>query len=101
MVFGPSDPIVYEANYELKYWASIEFGHFQGQWELPPNIPEPCVLEFVMRSKVDIDHSSNTVTRRSRTGFLFFLNCYLIHWLSKKQTSVERIISESESVSMN
>ena len=32
---------------------------------------------------------TDTVTRRSRTGFLIYLNCALVYWRSKKQMSVE------------
>ena len=42
-----------------------------------------------MRAKVDADHAGDTMTQRSRTGFLVFLNSALVHWMSKKQTSVE------------
>jgi hypothetical protein len=42
-----------------------------------------------MRAKVDADHAADTISRRSRTGFLVYLNCAPIYWMSKKQTSVE------------
>ena len=42
-----------------------------------------------MTAYVDSDHAGDTITRRSRTGFLVFLNRALIFWLSKKQTSIE------------
>ena len=38
---------------------------------------------------VDSDHGGDQVTRRSRTGFLVFLNSSLIYWCSKKQTTIE------------
>ena len=53
-----------------------------------------------MRAKVDADHAAGTVTRRSRTGFLVFLNSALIHWWSKKQTSVESSSFGSEFIAM-
>ena len=31
MVFDTRYPVVEEAKYELKYWASSEFGNVQGQ----------------------------------------------------------------------
>ncbi len=41
-----------------------------------------------MRAFVDSDHAGDTITRRrSRTGFMVFLNCSPIHWFSKKQGS--------------
>ena len=53
-----------------------------------------------MRAKVDADHASDTVSRPSRTGFLIYLNCALVYWWSKKQTSVESSSFGSESVAM-
>ena len=52
-------------------------------------MPEPRGVGFTIVAKVDADHASDTVTRRSRTGLLVYLNCSLVHWWSKKQTSIE------------
>ena len=100
LVFDPSDPVVDESLFERRDWTSSEFGHIQGEEELPPKMPEPRGFGFVMRAKVDADHASDTVTRRSRTGFLVYLNCALIYWLSKKQTSCESSSFGSEFVAM-
>ena len=43
----------------------------------------------MMCAKVDADHASDMITRRSRTGFLVYLTCAPIYWWSKKQNSVE------------
>ena len=51
-------------------------------------------------AKVDADDASNTVTRRSRTGILVYLNCLLIHWWSKKQTSIESSSFGAEFIAM-
>ena len=53
-----------------------------------------------MRAKVDADHASDTVSRRSRTGFLMYLNCALVYRWSKKQTLVESSSFGSEFVAM-
>jgi hypothetical protein len=53
-----------------------------------------------MRAKVDADHASDTITRRSRTGFLVYLNCSPIYWSSKKQNSVESSSFGSEFIAM-
>ena len=63
-------------------------------------MPEPRGLGFVMRAKVDADHASDMITRRSRMGFLVFLNCALIYWWSKKQNSVESLSFGSEFIAM-
>ena len=52
-------------------------------------MPEPREMGFMIVAKEDADHASDTVTRRSRTGILVYLNCSLINWWSKKQTSIE------------
>ena len=100
LVYDPSVPEVDKSRFEQKDWTSSEFGHLQGKEELPPNMPEPRGLGFTMRAKVDADHASDTVSRRSRTGFLVYLNCSLIHWFSKKQTSVESSSFGSEFIAM-
>jgi hypothetical protein len=86
MVYDPSDPVIDESVFELKDWTSIEFGHLQGKNELPTNMPELRGQGFAINAKVDADHASDTVTRRSRTGFIVYLNCAPVYWLSKEQT---------------
>ena len=53
-----------------------------------------------MRVFVDSDHAGDQVTRRSRTGFLVYLNNALIYWTSKKQTTVETSSFGSEFMAM-
>jgi hypothetical protein len=89
MVFDPSDPVVNEAAFDRQDWTSSEFSHLTGEEEKPANMPQPRRLGFVLQAKVDANHAADTVTRRSRTGFLVFLNSAPIYWLSKKQASVE------------
>ena len=76
------------------------FGESSTKEELPPNMPEPRGLGFVIRAKVDADHASDTVSRRSRTGFLVYLNSALTYWWSKKQTSIESSSFGSEFIAM-
>ncbi len=100
MVFDPSDPVIDDARFERKDWTSSEFGHIDGEEELPPRMPQPRGQGFIMRAKVDADHAADTVTRRSRTGFFVYLNCAPIYWFSKKQASVESSSFGSEFVAM-
>lgn len=53
-----------------------------------------------MRAFVDADHATDTMTRRSRSGFLIFLNSAPIYWFSKKQTAVETSSFGSEFCAM-
>ncbi len=100
MVFDPSDPTVDENQFEERDWATTVFGHVQGEELTPPNMPEPRGFGFVMRAKVDADHAGDTCTRRSRTGFIVYLNSAPIYWLSKKQTGVESSSFGSEFTAM-
>ena len=100
LVYDPSDPVVDENDFERRDWASSEFGHVEGEEEFPAKMPEPRGHGFIMRAKVDADHASDTISRRSRTGFLIDLNCALVYWWNKKQTSVESSSFGSEFVAM-
>ena len=53
-----------------------------------------------MRLFFDTDHAGDAVTRRSRTGFLVYLQKALIHWYTKKQSSVETSTFGSEFMAM-
>ena len=57
--------------------------------DLPPNMPQPRGLGFILSAKVNADHASDTVTRLSRTGLIVRINLYLIYWYYRKQNSVE------------
>lgn len=100
LVFNPSDPIIKETNFERKDLTCSEYGHVEGEEVLPENMPAPRGLGFTMRGKVDADHAGDSVSRRSRTGFLMWLNSSLIHWFSKKQGSVESSSHGSEFVAL-
>ena len=100
MVFDPSDPVIDESAFQRHDWTTSEFGHLEGKEVMPLNMPEPRGLGFIMCAKVDTDHASDTVTRRSRTGFFAYLNCTSIYWWSKKQNSVESSSFGSEFIAM-
>ena len=53
-----------------------------------------------MSAMVDADHAADTTTRRSRTGFIVYLNSAPIYWMSKKQNSVESSSFGSEFTAM-
>ena len=94
LVNEPTRPEINEAGFEVRAWATSEFGHFQGLEELPPNIPQPRGLGFTMRARVDADHVSDTISRRSRTIFVVYLNHALVYWSLKKNTSVESTLDQ-------
>ena len=100
LVFDPTPPEIDQAAFERKDWSTSEFGHLEGAEQVPSNAPKPRGFGFVIRAKVDADHATNTVTRKSRSGFLVYLNSALIYWFSKKQTSVESSSFGSEFCAM-
>ena len=63
-------------------------------------MPQPRGQSFVLRAKFDADHAADTVTRRSRMGFIIYLNSAHIYWHSKKQNSVESSSFGSEFIAM-
>ena len=100
LVYDPSDPVVEQDDFEQRDWTSSEFGAVQGKEEIPSNMPEPRGLGFIMHAKVNTDHASDMMTRHSRMGFLVYLNCAPIYWLSKKQNSVESLSFGSKFIAM-
>ena len=79
LVYDPSDACVNESQLEERDWTSSKSGHIQGKEELPANMNEPGGKGFIMHAKVDTDHVSDMLTRRSQTGFLVYLNCALVY----------------------
>ena len=76
LMFDPSDPTINEKDFERRDWASSDFGHVEDKEELPPNMLKPRGLGFTIVAKVDADHASDTVTRRSRNRILVYLYCW-------------------------
>jgi hypothetical protein len=99
MVFDPSDPTIDMEIFNRKDWSTSESGLDLVE-ELPYNMPEARGFGFTMRAYVDADHATDSITRRSRTGFLVYLNSAPIYWTSKKQISVETSSFGSEFTAM-
>ena len=102
MVYDPSGVEFDRAQFVRKYWGYSIYTQDDSKLveELPPNMPESRGLGMTMRVYVDSDHAGDTVTRRSRTGFIIFLNSAPIYWRSKKQTSCETSFFVSEFCAM-
>ena len=99
MIFDPTEPVIGECIFECQDWASSEFGN-QVKEKFATNMPEPRGTGLIIRAQVDADHAGDTTTRRSRTGFLVWLNKAPIYWMSKKQASVESSPFGSEFTAM-
>ena len=99
MVFDPSDPVINESEFARRDWTTSEFG-LEGSEEILEHVPEARGFGFTVRAFVDADHGGDSITRRSRAGFVVCLNSAPIHWMSKKQTSVETSSFGSEFIAM-
>jgi len=97
LVFDPSYPDI-----DYKKFVRHEWTNFYGNdsEQLPDNMPEPIGKDFIIRCYVDADFAGEKLTRKSRTGFIVYLNCALIYWHSKRQTTIETSSFGSEFVAM-
>ena len=98
MCFDPSEPDIDKSQFPSEDWSALAYGKCKE--ELPPNAPKSRGLGFTMRDFVDSDHAGDIITRRSRTGFLIFLNSAPIYWYFKKQGSVETSSFGAEFIAM-
>ena len=89
LVFDPTPPEIDHSAFCRRDWSTSEFGHLEQKEEIPGNAPKPRGLGLTTSAQVDASHGCDTVTRRSRSGFLVWVNSALVCWFSKKQTSVE------------
>ena len=67
---------------------------------MPPNAPPPLGNDAELRMYVDSDHAGDKATRRSRTGFMIYLNMAMIDWMMRKQATVEGAVFGAEFVAM-
>ena len=93
----PSYPDIDEEDFSKEEWEQ----HYSVEKEaIPSNAPKPLGNELVIRAFVDADHAGDKVSRRSRTGFVVFVNSAPIMWISKKQAGVETSTFGSEFLAM-
>ena len=98
LMLDPSYPEIDEEDFECEKDWSIYYG--EGTEAIPPNAPKARGREMIVRAFVDASFGGCKLTRRSRTGFLVFLNSAPIFWFSKKQGSCEISTFGSEFVAM-
>jgi hypothetical protein len=100
LVFDPTYPDEWLSKYEFcdgQAW-SKRYGDVKES--KPRNAPKPRGNEVVLRLFVDSDHAGEELTRRSRTGFLIYLNSAPVVWYSKRQGTVETSVFGAEFVAM-
>ena len=98
MVFDLTEPDIDETKFAKEDWSATVYGECQDI--IPDNAPKPRGIGFIMRAFVDSDHAGDNVTRRSRTGFMVFLNSAPIYWFSKKQLGIETSSFGAEFIAM-
>jgi hypothetical protein len=65
---------------------------------IPPDAPAPRGKEVDLCLFVDSDNAGEQFTRRSRTGYVIYLNMAPIVWFSKRQPTVESSVFRAEFV---
>lgn len=73
MEFVSSNPVVDASLFPHQDWSNTEFGAGSKE-EVPEDMPETRGFGFVIRAYDHSDHDSDWMTRRSRSGFLIYLN---------------------------
>jgi len=66
--------------------------------DIPADMPKPLGVGASLTTYVDADHARDKVTCRSMSGILMLLNNTPIHWVSKRQPTVETSTYGSEMV---
>ena len=98
LVLDPSYPVIdYKSFNDNADWTQ-SYGKVEEA--MPTNAPKPLGKEVELRMFVDSDHAGDKATRRSRTGYMIFLNMSMIDWMSKKQATVEGAVFGAEFVAM-
>ena len=98
MIFDPTVPD-HDENLFPKYdWSRTTYSDVEE--ELPENAPTARGIGFTICACVDSDHAGDSITRRSRTGFIVRLNNSPIYWMSKKQSGIETSSFGSEFIAM-
>jgi hypothetical protein len=98
VVFDPNYPSV-DMGAFIKTDCKSMYGDVKGI--IPPDAPAPRGKEADLRLFVDSDHAGEQFTRRSRTGYVIYLNMAPIVWFSKRQPTVESSLFGAEFVTMN
>jgi len=100
MVFDPTEPQFDPNAFKRQDWTYSTMSESERTEVLPPGMPRPLGKGFVIRCFVDADHAGDEITRRSRTGFIVYLNNAPVYWYSKRQGSVESSTYQAEFTAM-
>jgi hypothetical protein len=98
VVFDPTYPVIDEDAFVKADW-KVMYGDVKEA--LPPDSPLPLGKEVTLRLYVDSHHAGEKFTRRSRTGFVIYLNMAPIFWFSKQHPTVDSSVFGSEFVGIH
>ena len=97
LVYDPTYPEIDHSVFKECNWSEF-YGDAMELISL--NVPEPQGKKVDIHMFVDSNHSGDTVSCRSRSGFLICINTALVQWFSKKQSTLEKSVFCAEFVSM-
>ena len=97
LFFDPQHPDIDKHGFSTYEWYDF---YRDAKEQVPNDMPPPRGSAVSTHCFVDVDHASNTVTQRSQTEILIFLNRALIVWYSKRQNTVETSTFGSEFIAM-
>jgi hypothetical protein len=97
VVFDTTYPSVDMGTFIKTYWKSM-YGDVKEM--IPSDAPVSLGKEVDMHLFVDSDHAGEQITRRSRTGFVIYLNMAPIVWFFRRQPTVDSSIFGAEFVAM-
>jgi hypothetical protein len=89
VVFDPTYPAVDMGTFIKTDWKSM-YGDVKEM--IPSDAHIPHEKEVDLRLFIYSDHAGEKFTRRSRTGFVIYLNMAPIVWFSKRHPTVESIV---------
>ena len=72
LVLDPSYAVIDYGKFKKKEDWTEFYGNVKEA--VPPNAPKPLGKEVELRMFVDSDHAGDKATRRSRTGFMIYVN---------------------------
>jgi hypothetical protein len=96
-VFDPTYPTVDIGIFITTDWKAM-YGDVKEM--IPSDAPSPRGKEVDFLLFVESAHAGEQFTRRSRTGFVIYLNMAPIVWFSKRQPTVESSVFGAEFVAM-
>ena len=73
----PTYPDIDQSNFSMDFNESAVKA-------IPHNAPKPRCREMDLCIFIDINHVGSKIARRSRTGFMIYMNMSLVSWCLKK-----------------